>query len=128
MASYLDSNLEALPELPEFDKTNSQFLNDIARKAEKWELSSRQIDAAKKAWNRIQSPPTILKFNSKQAEDLIRLCDMLLNIQGRYASEFVYQLKQKVHDQGELTEKQYIALIKSLAKYKRAIMNRIFGV
>jgi hypothetical protein len=126
MGKYLDSNLKALPELPKFEKISNDFLRDIARKAEKWELSDRQIEAAKRAWDRIQNPPTMVKLNSEQAEMIIFLGDMVLSMQGRYASEFVWELKTRVHNTGKLTEKQYKALMKTFTKYKRAIMNRIF--
>lgn len=126
MGKYLDTNLKALPELPEFEKTGNKFLQSIAQQTEKWELSARQIESAKSVWERTQNPPTMVRFNSNQAEILIDLCNMVLNMQGRYASEFIWQLAEKVHKEGKLTEKQYLALMKSLTKYKRAIMNRIF--
>lgn len=55
MTAAYKKNLESLPNLDKFPSSGNDFLKDIQLKASKYLLSDRQIEAAQRVWDKIES-------------------------------------------------------------------------
>jgi len=124
--SIYDDNKKKVPELDNFKDTKNDFLQSIYNQSQSRALRDNQVDAANRVYEKFKNPPVIINFDSKRSETLMFLCALMMNIQGRYASEFVWKMNQEIHQKGKLTQKQYAALLAKFEKYKKALMKRIW--
>jgi hypothetical protein len=123
---FYDENKKKLPDLDKFQSSKDNFLMSIESQAHSRMLSDAQVETATRRWEKLKDPPVWINFSSQQAGVLIQLCDILMAAQGRYASPFIFSVREQVHKKGKLTQKQYAALLKVAEHFKKAVMKRIW--
>lgn len=108
--STFDENKEKLPDLEKFKDVKHPFLNDIYRKASRYNLSDKQIYAAQKAWDNIQAAggKTPWEQNVEQYPRIQYIKDNLRDITNKISfgnMDFVVDLIEKA-EKYKLSEKQ----------------------
>lgn len=124
---FYAENKKKVPDLDQFQSTKDNFLMSIEAQAHNRMLSDAQVEAANRKWDRFKNPPTWINFSSKEAQILIWVAENLMAAQGRYASPFIYSVKEQIHKKGKLTQKQYAGLLSKAEHFKRSLMNRIWS-
>jgi len=124
---FLEKNKEKLPDIDQFKDAKNDFLKSIYSQASSRILSDNQVSTAQRVWEKLKNPPVWVNFSSEQVGVFNIIFDLLLQIQGRYASEFIYSMKKQLNEKGKLTDKQYKAVLVKMDKFKRALMKRIWS-
>ena len=119
-----DLNKRDLPDLDQFPNSNNDFLKSIHWQASQRPLSQAQIDAAKRTWERINTP----KFDEFDIYTLDLILELFIQMKGSSGyGEWYYKLKDQLRKQGSLSKRQMEVLREKMVHYRKALVRRAFG-
>jgi len=129
--SVYDENLVNLPELKDIGdwlKSNSNdFLSSIYNNSSRYILSSKQVFAAKNAWEKIKDPPVYITIEEHTIKTLRFVFENYMARTYYNTMSILENLLYKAEDYGKLTQKQYDSMIASFYKFRKSIIKKIFG-